>query len=239
MLDPDDRISGRGQRALRKAGIATELFPHDLMTEVEELNRDFVRDRESRENDMPVPQPPTTTPSYNANLVPDFGKPDVALRFVERVTPTLVIVNTSDSLAREIKWTVVLWNMDRPDEINPLPIPVQTFDWLRPHTSSAMLDLFGGPAVAQPRKQGDRLFGSASVICQTVEEVEPMSYSSHAAKAVGIPKYQRFYSWQKKQREDLFGDIRELARKGEDRHHFMATIVCFRTHDLKSVGSLE
>jgi pyrimidine deaminase RibD-like protein len=51
MLDPDDRISGRGQRALRKAGIATELFPHDLMGEVEELNRDFVRDREFREND--------------------------------------------------------------------------------------------------------------------------------------------------------------------------------------------
>jgi pyrimidine deaminase RibD-like protein len=50
MLDPDDRISGRGQRTLRKAGIATELFPHDLMAEIEELNRDFVRDRESGEN---------------------------------------------------------------------------------------------------------------------------------------------------------------------------------------------
>lgn len=54
-----------------------------------------------------------------------------------------------------------------------------------------------------------------------------------------IPKYQRFYSWQKKQREDLFGDIRELAKKGEDRHHFMATVVCFRTREVKSVGSLE
>jgi len=50
MLDPDDRISGRGQRALRKAGIATDLFPHDLMAKVEELNRDFIRDRESRES---------------------------------------------------------------------------------------------------------------------------------------------------------------------------------------------
>ena len=50
MLDPDDRISGRGQRVLRKAGIATDLFPDDLMGEVEELNRDFVRDRESRES---------------------------------------------------------------------------------------------------------------------------------------------------------------------------------------------
>ena len=47
MLDPDNRISGRGQRALRKAGIRTDLFPSDLMAEVEDLNRDFVRDRES------------------------------------------------------------------------------------------------------------------------------------------------------------------------------------------------
>ena len=50
ILDPDSRISGRGQRMLRKAGIVTELFPHDLMAEVEEMNRDFMRDRESQES---------------------------------------------------------------------------------------------------------------------------------------------------------------------------------------------
>lgn len=43
MLDPDDRISGKGQRKLRKAGIITDLFPHDLAMEVEELNREFTR----------------------------------------------------------------------------------------------------------------------------------------------------------------------------------------------------
>ena len=67
VLDPDDRISGRGQRTLRKAGIATELFPHDLMAEVEELNRDFVRDRESRENDRRNENQQAPPDLYNFN----------------------------------------------------------------------------------------------------------------------------------------------------------------------------
>ena len=71
MLDPDDRISGRGQRALRKAGIATELFPHDLMGEIEELNRDFIRDRESHENHLPDPAPSRKNPpAYLTTSVP-------------------------------------------------------------------------------------------------------------------------------------------------------------------------
>ncbi len=47
MLDPDPRITGRGQRRLRSANIVTDFFPHDLMTKVEELNREFTRNFES------------------------------------------------------------------------------------------------------------------------------------------------------------------------------------------------
>jgi pyrimidine deaminase RibD-like protein len=43
MLDPDPRISGRGQMKLRAANIVTDFFPHAVMTEVEELNRKFIR----------------------------------------------------------------------------------------------------------------------------------------------------------------------------------------------------
>jgi pyrimidine deaminase RibD-like protein len=46
MLDPDSRVSGKGQMRLRKANVAVCLFDHDLQPEIEELNRDFIRDRE-------------------------------------------------------------------------------------------------------------------------------------------------------------------------------------------------
>ena len=41
-----------------------------------------------------------------------------------------------------------------------------------------------------------------------------------------IPQYQRTYSWRKKQRQDLFEDIRRAAEK--ECSHFMATIVGLR-----------
>jgi hypothetical protein len=33
-----------------------------------------------------------------------------------------------------------------------------------------------------------------------------------ADRVFRIPHYQRFYSWQKRQRDDLFADIRKLAK---------------------------
>lgn len=102
-------------------------------------------------------------------------QPDVTLRFIYPASPALVLVNQSAALARDIKWSVVLWNMDDPrtyvnanpgpDAHDPLPIPVATFDFLRPHTSGGPQNLFNTPLVAPHIKEGQRLFGSASVIC--------------------------------------------------------------------------
>jgi len=54
-----------------------------------------------------------------------------------------------------------------------------------------------------------------------------------------IPDYQRAYSWETKQRTDLFKDIVKLAGHANDRHHFMATLVCLRKKKTEEIGADE
>ena len=51
-----------------------------------------------------------------------------------------------------------------------------------------------------------------------------------------IPHYQRAYSWQHKQRHDMFEDIKQLKDKSEDSFHFMATVVGL-CRDTRSISS--
>lgn len=48
ILDPNQLICGRGIRKRRSANIEVELFPTDLMSKVEEHNREFIRDQEKK-----------------------------------------------------------------------------------------------------------------------------------------------------------------------------------------------
>lgn len=52
-----------------------------------------------------------------------------------------------------------------------------------------------------------------------------------------IPDYQRSYSWDTRQRRDLFDDIEEVWHEDEDSIHFMATVVCRRLADRVRLGT--
>ena len=93
-------------------------------------------------------------------------RPEVGLRFVYPKSPALIIVNKSPVLARDITWTIALWNMNHPERVQQLPIPsVSTLGWVKPNDESGPINLFDDPRVTDLIKPGDRLFGMAAVQC--------------------------------------------------------------------------
>ena len=101
--------------------------------------------------------------------------PDVTLRFVYTKAPALLLINKSGKLAKQIKWIVEVWDLDdptthfntapAPDAHDPLPIKIDTFDFLRSHSTGEPQNVFGSDRVAPFVKTGHQLFGSASVVC--------------------------------------------------------------------------
>ena len=109
------------------------------------------------------------------------ASPDVTLSFAFPDSPTLMLRNQSEVVARNIKWVVLLWNLDNAavysqaassetaDKHEPLQIPIGNFDFLKANSTGGPLNLFESPLVKPHVKKGDRLFGSAAVSCPDCE----------------------------------------------------------------------
>lgn len=98
--------------------------------------------------------------------------PEVKLRLVHPISPMIVLDNTSGVVARDIKKMIGIWNADDlrtyvqgSSGNDPLPIPISTFDVLRPHVSSGGEGVFQQSVNAGYIKPGNRLIGSIGVVC--------------------------------------------------------------------------
>ena len=78
-------------------------------------------------------------------------------------SPAFSVINQSDSIARSIRWNIVLWNTELPDQAVTLPIFTYPIEWIKAHEQSGPVTIFGQPPVQL--KEGDRLIGSAAVDC--------------------------------------------------------------------------
>lgn len=139
-----------GLVVLAEAFILEHAYPTDTMTA-----------------SIAVPRPPSP-PAPPAPSEKPAPKPDITLRFVYPEAPALMIVNRSSTIARNIKYALVIFNRDLPDRDDPLPIPLASFDWLKGHSEGGPQSLFGGQ-VASLLVNGNHLLGSATVNCPECE----------------------------------------------------------------------
>jgi pyrimidine deaminase RibD-like protein len=127
-LDPDPRIHGAGEFQLREAGIQIARFDPDLMSVIEELNRDFNRQYRSKRNvtstDEAAPLAtlgtnPMSAPSLNSPDMftsPDAGSIAIELNkhqaFVEQSTDVVVALHHV-SQARKAELTITFPGKER------------------------------------------------------------------------------------------------------------------------------
>jgi pyrimidine deaminase RibD-like protein len=103
MLDPDTRIRGLGIQRLRDANISVALFPDDLMSEVEDLNREFSRHRRQQVPQKAAPQLDVEVREVCFDDVLDSVNEDWADFSVERYIFVRVWVVNLESVATVVK----------------------------------------------------------------------------------------------------------------------------------------
>lgn len=189
MLDPDERIRGRGQMTLRKAKIVTDFFPAELMSQVEELNRDFIRDRESRAKQSRTEETPleiifdAQNPSqrfWSKEAVRDGnGQPTGKAVWEYRVE----IKNTSSQTLRDVLVTREhLGRMAiRPTEV-VFDRTRKNFCDINPHTSE-LVKVLGWPIPINP---------PGTLSSETALEYGPIKVVASAADVLPAIKYFEF-----------------------------------------------
>jgi hypothetical protein len=95
------------------------------------------------------------------HLDQEDARPLVGIKIVGPKGPAIACVNESDVIARDILWQIVIWNKDTL-ELQPLPIPVQKCEWLRPRDEGGPTDISHWLSALKP---GTHLIGSAMISC--------------------------------------------------------------------------
>lgn len=105
-----------------------------------------------------APAQPGATPA-------DSLKPDVTLSLVGTLQPAVILHNNSSAVAFNIKWGVEIWDTASAAEQvqNPLPFPIQTYDWIKPSAYGGPMDVFS--RFLGQLKNGDVVEGTAFVDC--------------------------------------------------------------------------
>jgi hypothetical protein len=93
---------------------------------------------------------------------------DAQAQFVDPQLPGIMVFNTADVTATNVLYSIILWNLDSPeDELNqPLHIPTQKMEFIPKHSFGGLPNaIFDRPDVLSRLKDGDRLFGYTVVWC--------------------------------------------------------------------------
>jgi hypothetical protein len=101
-------------------------------------------------------------------IMASSAQPDVTLNFVTPKQPAVWIENVSDTLAENIKWQFMMFNLDDPSNETGwgnVPIRVRGFDFLKPHQFTAGHQIFDDPLTAAAVRPGNRLFGHVLLSC--------------------------------------------------------------------------
>jgi hypothetical protein len=93
--------------------------------------------------------------------------PDVQMLLVYPQSIAVLIGNPSSKVIHQPKYEIIIWNLNRLDRCDPLPIPTTTTseDYIRSKMAWGPNQLVDLPQVKSLLTQGDHLFGFVMVLC--------------------------------------------------------------------------